>query len=95
VILFAPNARTPSGNLLDLHEQYGATFAGSSRRSLEFLDVEWRVLPNGLEGVGRYEWAMRPRSGASTRATSGRMRVVIEFIDGRPLISVLDQQDVG
>lgn len=95
VVLFAPNALTPAGNLLDLHQQYGSMFAASTRRSLEFLDVEWRPVPNGLEGVGRYEWAMRPRGKSTTEATSGRMRVVIEFIEGRPLIALLDQQDVG
>lgn len=95
VVLFAPNARTPAGNLLELHRQYGSMFAESSRRSLEFLDLEWRALPNGLEGVGRYEWAMRPRGRSSTEATSGRVRVVIEFVDGQPLIALLDQQDVG
>jgi hypothetical protein len=95
VVLFAPNARTPEGNLVELHRRYGMLFSASSRRSLEFLDVEWRALPNGLEGVGRYEWAMRPRSAGSTQATAGRMRVVIEFVDGRPLIVLLDQRDVG
>jgi hypothetical protein len=95
VILFAPNARTPAGNLWDLHQQYGSMFAASSRRSLEFLDVEWRAVPNGLEGVGRYEWAMRPRGKSTTEATSGRMRVVIEFMDGRPLIALLEQRDGG
>jgi hypothetical protein len=38
---------------------------------------------------------MRPRSAGSTQATAGRMRVVIEFVDGRPLIVLLDQRDVG
>jgi hypothetical protein len=95
VVLFAPNARTPEGNLVDLHQRYGSLFAASSRRSLEFLDLEWRALPNGLEGVGRYEWAMRPRGAGGTHATAGRMRVVIEFVDGRPLIVLLDQRDVG
>lgn len=95
VVLFAPNARTPEGNLVELHQRYGSLFAASSRRSLEFLDLEWRTLPNGLEGIGRYEWAMRPRGVGGTRATAGRIRVVIELVDGRPLIVLLDQQDVG
>jgi hypothetical protein len=95
VVLFAPNARTPEGNLVDLHQRYGSLFATSSRRSLEFIDLEWRALPNGLEGVGRYEWAMRPRGIGGTQATAGRMRVIIELVDGRPLIVLLDQQDVG
>lgn len=95
VILFLPNAMTPAGNLLDLHREYGAVFADSSRRSLEFVDVEWRAVPNGLEGVGRYEWAMRARGQSTTRSTSGRMRVIIEVVDGRALIARLDQQDVG
>lgn len=95
VVLFAPNAKTPEGNLLDLHRRYDSLFESSTRRSLEFLDVEWRPLPNGLEGVGRYEWAMRPRASGKTEATAGRMRVVIEFFDGRPLIVSLHQHDVG
>jgi hypothetical protein len=95
VVLFAPNARTPEGNLIDLHQRYGLLFASSARRSLEFRDVEWRPLPNGLEGVGRYEHALRSRTSRRTEASAGRMRVVIELVEGRPLIVRLDQDDVG
>lgn len=95
VVLFAPNARTPEGNLLELHRRYGDLFGESSKRSLEFVDVQWRQLANGLEGTGRFEWARRSRTMSATESSSGPMRIVIEFVDGQPLISLLEHQDVG
>lgn len=95
VILFRPNARTPAGNLLDLHGRYQSQFAQSTTRSLEFLNVDWRETEGGLEGVGRYEWALRPRGGGRVRSTGGEFRIVIEFENGRALIAHLEQQDVG
>lgn len=95
VVLFKPNARTPAGNLLDLHGAYQTVFAQSARRSLEFLQVDWRVTEAGIEGTGRYEWAMQPRAGSTVRAAGGQFRIVIEFDGGRPLIARFEQQDVG
>jgi hypothetical protein len=95
VVLFKPNARTPVGNLIDLHGAYQSLFAQSSRRSLEFLQIDWRPTERGLVGTGRYEWAMRPRDGSRVRAAGGQFRIVIEFDDGRPLIAQFEQQDVG
>jgi hypothetical protein len=95
VVLFAPNARTPEGNLLDLHGHYSNLFASSSRRSLEYIDVEWRAVGNGIEGIGTFEWARTERTRTKTESDSGPMRVVIEFVDGRPLIAVLEHRDFG
>jgi hypothetical protein len=95
VVLFKPNARTPEGNLIDLHGEYQNLFAQSSRRSLEFLQIHWRPTEGGLVGTGRYEWAMRPRDGSRVRAAGGQFRIVIEFDGGRPLIARFEQQDVG
>jgi len=91
VVLFAPNARTPVGNLLDLHSEYGALFAQSNRRSLEFLAMQWQALPNGIKGVGRFEAALNRRDGRSTEASSGQVTVLIEFVDGAPRIASLAQ----
>lgn len=95
VVMFRPNARTPAGNLLDLHSRYQTDFAQSTSRSLEFLNVNWQNTERGIEGTGRYEWAMRPRGGGRVRSTGGEFRIVIEFENGRALIARLDQQDVG
>jgi hypothetical protein len=95
VVLFKPNARTPAGNLLDLHSAYQSLFAQSSRRSLEFLQIDWQPTEQGLVGTGRYEWAMRPRNGSRVRAAGGQFRIIIEFDGGRPLIAQFEQQDVG
>lgn len=95
VVMFRPNARTPAGNLLDLHGRYQTVFAQSASRSLEFISIDWRETERGLEGVGRFEWAMRPRGGGRVRSAGGEFRIVIEFENGRALIARLDQQDVG
>lgn len=95
VVMFRPNARTPAGNLLDLHSRYQTVFAQSASRSLEFISVDWRETERGIEGVGRFEWAMRPRGGGRVRSTGGAFRIVIEFENGRALIARLEQQDVG
>lgn len=91
VVLFAPNARTPVGNLLDLHADYGALFAQSNRRSMEFLAMQWQALPNGIKGVGRFEAAVNRRDERSTEASSGQVTVLIEFVDGAPRIASLAQ----
>jgi hypothetical protein len=95
VVLFTPNARTPEGNLLDLHGAYSALFAGSTRRSMEFLGMEWQETADGLEGRGSFEWAMQPRNGFRVRSSSGPVRIVIRFVNGRPLIAELEHGRTG
>lgn len=95
VVLFTPNARTPEGNLLDLHGAYSALFARSTRRSMEFLGMEWQETADGLEGRGSFEWAMQPRNGFRVRSSSGPVRIVIRFVNGRPLIAELEHGRTG
>jgi hypothetical protein len=95
VVLFTPNARTPEGNLLDLHGAYSALFAGSTRRSMEFLGMQWQETADGLEGRGSFEWAMQPRNGFRVRSSSGPVRIVIRFVNGRPLIAELEHGRTG
>jgi hypothetical protein len=95
VVLFTPNARTPEGNLLELHEAYSELFAGSTRRSLEFIRMDWQETDGGLEGRGAFEWAMQPRNGFRVRSSSGSVRILVRFIDGRPLIVELDHGGTG
>jgi hypothetical protein len=95
VVLFAPNARTPEGNLVDLHGAYASLFAGSARRSLEFIQLEWRMTTDGIEGRGSFEWALQPRNSLRVRSASGPVRILIRIVDGRPLIAELEHADVG
>lgn len=95
IVLFAPNASTPAGNLLDLHQRYKVLFGGSNRRSLEFVDLAWRPLPHGLEATGRFEWARHQPGRAEVESASGPVRVVIQIVDERLLITVLEHPDVG
>jgi hypothetical protein len=93
--LFAPEIQTEHGGYAATTTAYRVLFASSAQRALTLHDIDWqRLNADRASGRGRFEIAIQPRGGDSSRHASGT--VVLDVItppSGSPVLARLRFED--
>lgn len=80
--LFSADARSPSGGLAEIRNDYAALFRDSQARSIELADFRWSFNGAGAQGECAYSIRVRKHGAASDEEYSGRLRFELVKLNG-------------
>lgn len=80
--LFAPDARSPSGGLAEIRNDYAALFRDSGARSIDLADFRWSFNGTGAQGECSYVVRLRKVGASTDEEYAGRLRLELVKLNG-------------